>query len=149
MTFLIFSGQLMQGVRASDRALGSYCMLHRLALALVEDFRLLPAVLACLDRFQTKRASRVKSEVPALGPLLAMLSLSPAARHSWIHLVRLPIVGAFDFLNSVPSGCSGALPKLKLPREADSVQMLQSPWPKIIQPWSPTSLLLIWLEMRL
>ena len=79
---------MVQGVKASDRALGSYCMLHRLSLALVEDFQLLPAVLTRLDRFQTHSASRVKAEVPALGSLLALLSLTPAARHSWVQMVR-------------------------------------------------------------
>ncbi len=82
-------GCLMQGVKASDRALASYCMLHRLSLALVEDFHLLPAVLARLDRFQSHRACRVKTEVPALGSLLALLSLTPATRHSWLNLVSL------------------------------------------------------------
>ena len=78
---------MVQGVKASDRALGSYCMLHRLSLALVEDFQLLPAVSIRLDRFQSHRASRVKAEVPALGSLLALLSMTPASRHSWPQLV--------------------------------------------------------------
>ena len=82
----LWSGTL-QGVRASDRALSSYCALHRLSLALVEDFRLLPSVLHKLDRFQTSKAARLKAEVPALGSLLALLSLTPASRHSWNMLV--------------------------------------------------------------
>ena len=80
----------MQGVRASDRALTSYCMLHRLSLALVEDFRLLPYVLTKLDSFQTSRTARLKANVPALGSLLALLSLSPASRHSWSKMVTAP-----------------------------------------------------------
>lgn len=77
----------MQGVAASDRALTSYCMLHRLSLALVEDFKLLPAVLTRLDRFQKAPASRVKAQTPNLGWLIALLSLTPATRHSWRNLV--------------------------------------------------------------
>ena len=40
-----------QGVAASDRALITYCSLHRLFLALAEDFNLLPLAAECLDRY--------------------------------------------------------------------------------------------------
>ncbi|KAK9867221.1 hypothetical protein WJX84_008701, partial [Apatococcus fuscideae] len=85
-----------KGVAASDRALTSYCMLHRLSLALVEDFKLLPAVLTRLDRFQKAPASRVKAQTPNLGWLIALLSLTPATRHSWRSLGTLVMEEQLD-----------------------------------------------------
>ena len=78
---------LLQGVKASDNALGSYCMLHRLSLALVEDYNLLPTLASSLDRFKISRTARLKSAVPSLGPFVALLSLTPSKRHSWQTMV--------------------------------------------------------------
>lgn len=42
-----------KGVAASERALITYCSLHRLFLALAEDFNLFPLAAERLDRYAT------------------------------------------------------------------------------------------------
>ena len=55
-----------KGMVASERALITYCSLHRLFLALAEEFNLCPLAATCMDRWAT----------PALGSGLRLIKTS-------------------------------------------------------------------------
>jgi len=73
-----------RGVAASQRALTTYCMLHRLLLALCERYSLWSTVSNRLNHFLAHPNNRVKAVYPNLGHIYPLLSLSPA--HEWSRL---------------------------------------------------------------
>ncbi|KAK9845157.1 hypothetical protein WJX84_002851 [Apatococcus fuscideae] len=85
-----------KGLAVSDRALATYCNLHRLYLALAEDFNLGPQASKILTRFANEPASRVKSQTPNLGWLIPILSLGTQASHTWKEMGNLILEEALD-----------------------------------------------------
>lgn len=67
----------LQGMAASERALSTYCSLHRLFLALADHHALHSKAAAILSRFMTQSASRHKSQTPNLGWFIPLMALAP------------------------------------------------------------------------
>ncbi|KAL4860149.1 Ubiquitin-conjugating enzyme E2 B [Chlorella vulgaris] len=70
-----------QGVAASERALNTYCGLHRLLLALCDHYQLWEKAERRVQRFLSSEAQQSKSETPSLGHLVPLLAVS--RRHNW------------------------------------------------------------------
>jgi ubiquitin-protein ligase/stress response protein SCP2 len=83
------------GIQASEAALTGYCQLHRLLLGLIDHYpELRLTVHRRLDQFIRHKDKRVKSECPALGDVMALLSVSETYSYEMIHFPYL--MEAFD-----------------------------------------------------
>ncbi|KAK9828625.1 hypothetical protein WJX72_001162 [[Myrmecia] bisecta] len=83
-----------KGLGLSERALHTYCSLHRLLLALIEHYDLFEAAHQRLDAFLSRPANRVKSACPSLGVLVPLLSVS--SKHTWPTAARAIVGESFD-----------------------------------------------------
>lgn len=82
------------GLAASERALNTYCGLHRLLLALCDRHSMWERVDRRVGRFVTQPAQRVKSEAPSLGHMVPLLALS--RRHDWSDVLPVILSEAMD-----------------------------------------------------
>lgn len=76
------------GTAASERALNTYCGLHRLLLALCDRHGLWERAERRVGRFLSQEAQRTKEQAPNLGLLVPLLAAS--RRHDWREV--LPVV---------------------------------------------------------
>jgi len=83
-----------KGVHASERALDGYCAMHRLLVALVEEFSLHSQVRSRLREFMTKGAARKKEACPGLGSMVALVSVCDAV--PWVEFIRPYLEESFD-----------------------------------------------------
>ncbi|KAL4434269.1 hypothetical protein ABPG75_000710 [Micractinium tetrahymenae] len=76
------------GTAASERALNTYCGLHRLLLALCDRHALWERAERRVGRFLSQEVQRTKGQAPNLGQLVPLLALS--RRHDWREV--LPVI---------------------------------------------------------
>ncbi|KAK9843303.1 hypothetical protein WJX74_010075 [Apatococcus lobatus] len=85
-----------KGVAASERALVTYCSLHRLFLALAEDFNLFTLAADRMDRFLKVPASRVKAQTPNMGWFIPLLTLGTCPDHTWKRMASMIVEEGLD-----------------------------------------------------
>lgn len=84
-----------KGIAVSEVALIGYCQLHRLLLAVIQNFPELKLVVRKrLDDFLHKPETRTKEFTPSLGELLTLLSVSDT--HGWNQLAMAYLRESFD-----------------------------------------------------
>lgn len=87
----------MQGMAASERAMATYCSLHRLFLALADTFRLHTCAAAQLACFMRDPQQRAKDRTPNLGWLLPLFTLTAGnPQLSWAGMSMAILDEAFD-----------------------------------------------------
>ncbi|EFN51646.1 hypothetical protein CHLNCDRAFT_54899 [Chlorella variabilis] len=82
------------GTAASERALNTYCGLHRLLLALCDHHGLWERAEQRLQRFLSCEAHRTKSQAPSLGNLVPLLAVS--RQHDWRQVLPVVLSEAVD-----------------------------------------------------
>jgi stress response protein SCP2 len=76
-----------KGVCASEKAIDVYCALHRLFLALVEQYNLLKCVEARVVAFCRQSTLRAKSKCPNLGIFASLISVCASDATSWLRVL--------------------------------------------------------------
>ncbi|KAK9802996.1 hypothetical protein WJX73_007334 [Symbiochloris irregularis] len=66
-----------KGIAASERALATYCSLHRLFLAIADHHSLHSRAANMLTRFMTQPDARLKAQTPNLGWFIPLMALAP------------------------------------------------------------------------
>lgn len=79
---------------AAERALNTYCGLHRLLLALCDHHGLWERAEQRLQRFLSCEAHRTKSQAPSLGNLVPLLAVS--RQHDWRQVLPVVLSEAVD-----------------------------------------------------
>lgn len=110
------------GVHASERVLDGYCQVHRLLLALIEEYRLEAVVERRLRDFITRPSARSKEACPGLGVMAALISVCDSV--SWVDFVRAYLEESFD--RAVLWACK-AYPALASTGEARADHIEQTP----------------------
>jgi stress response protein SCP2/ubiquitin-protein ligase len=85
-----------KGVRASERAIEGYCMMHRLFLALCERFNLWNRAEQEVIKFRNSPRAQTKEQCPDLGRLMARLSVCSSEDTAWKEVVRPLTSEVFD-----------------------------------------------------
>jgi len=83
-----------KATHCSERVLEGYCQVHRLLLALIQEYRLERVVERRLRDFVDKSASRSKEICPALGTMAALASVCDSV--PWGEFVRAYLEESFD-----------------------------------------------------
>ena len=85
-----------KGVSASEKAMDGYCSLHRLFMALVEHYHLIPSIEGEVLRFVKDEASRTKERCPNLGNFASLLSVCCSSATTWEKVLPAMLTESFN-----------------------------------------------------